>query len=1043
MIDVFPPNLALFSGRLHLIEGSVPASGTGRVSFALRERSGRREVLLRLGPHALVADLGADLAAWRSLTALARDRAPWYARVDADGDDVALTLFGLRDAVPVRGATVGVAEELGNDLDLVRPLLHLDAWSHETYGVVRADIATGRSHLVGSEAEAEMTIVDRALIHAPLRHRDQFAPSRWLVIAGTELGGESEYPWDPDVLGRLEQSSGGLGQFLEAWSTYASREEELLNQLRDSVDRVRYGRVREAEDNGMIDSDRLVTIGLDPAQPGAATFLRALDQRAAAGVQLAVEVTEEDPWIVERQQAVVGHVRMVDPASGDLQIAVRASDLVGRDGWCAVSVRGDLAQISRRQHALRQLVEDRAGIPALRSLLAGDQGLPPRPPSLRGASRGSLGDDLTARQRRAVEIALSSPDIAMIQGPPGTGKTKVIAAIENALGEMDGPNRTNRLILLTSTQNDAVDQVAARTRVFGLPPNRVGAGATIDPVADWRRERLAASLEVLDASTEYRRNRLLADRYAHLSGSAVNLDQLVIALDELAAMEIDEEIGRRARSSAADLRHRRMKRSRRDRLEARIRSLRTSAAAWADDGAERADELARDIDGPDLTTTWGESFRAPLARLAGASDPWAGARELKNEMLDRLADEVDDRPRAVPKEVLDLFADAIGVAQRQLSTRGGHPLTVEQALEAYVEDIEQHPDEADAAIREYTVVHAATCQGASAFTRLDNEIRSAATFENAIVDEAARVSPLDLLIPLVQARRRVILVGDHRQLPAIYDDRIAQGLPQGDLLAECLFERLYTHLKAQDVVTGIQRTITLDRQFRMHPRLGSFVSRIFYEPHGERIENGATEDDLRHEVQAFRDRTSVWVDVPASEGPAVRSPRRSWSRSAEADTVAALVSEIVHQHPGMSVGVITFYSEQRDLILERLADDLTERTPGGATTVRPEYATLMRDGLHPEERLRIGTVDAFQGKEFDIVVLSMVRSDAIRSDRSPRSVFGFLTVENRFCVALSRQKRLLIVVGDRAMIDHPQASAIVGLRELRDLCDQEAAGDAA
>ena len=88
----------------------------------------------------------------------------------------------------------------------------------------------------------------------------------------------------------------------------------------------------------------------------------------------------------------------------------------------------------------------------------------------------------------------------------------------------------------------------------------------------------------------------------------------------------------------------------------------------------------------------------------------------------------------------------------------------------------------------------------------------------------------------------------------------------------------------------------------------------------------------------------------------------------------------------------------------------------------------------------MGSVDAFQGMEFDVIFLSVVRShkkapdvnydllnmdlDDVSKDseiysnwkkyidKLGMSVYGFLTSENRLCVALSRQKKLLVVVGD-------------------------------
>src|SRR5438128_10816641 len=80
-----------------------------------------------------------------------------------------------------------------------------------------------------------------------------------------------------------------------------------------------------------------------------------------------------------------------------------------------------------------------------------------------------------------------------------------------------------------------------------------------------------------------------------------------------------------------------------------------------------------------------------------------------------------------------------------------------------------------------------------------------------------------------------------------------------------------------------------------------------------------------------------------------------------------------------------------------------------------------------KERLRVGTVDAFQGKEFDVVLLSMTRSNDLPAtdERSLRRKYGFLLLENRLCVAMSRQQRLLVVVGDDGMLRGEAAERMV------------------
>ena len=83
------------------------------------------------------------------------------------------------------------------------------------------------------------------------------------------------------------------------------------------------------------------------------------------------------------------------------------------------------------------------------------------------------------------------------------------------------------------------------------------------------------------------------------------------------------------------------------------------------------------------------------------------------------------------------------------------------------------------------------------------------------------------------------------------------------------------------------------------------------------------------------------------------------------------------------------------------------------------------------EKLRIGSVDSFQGKEFDVVILSTVRSnDMNRNHENYKKVFGFLTLSNRLNVAFSRAQKLLIVVGDADMFSDDLAkNNVEGLYE--------------
>jgi superfamily I DNA and/or RNA helicase len=78
-------------------------------------------------------------------------------------------------------------------------------------------------------------------------------------------------------------------------------------------------------------------------------------------------------------------------------------------------------------------------------------------------------------------------------------------------------------------------------------------------------------------------------------------------------------------------------------------------------------------------------------------------------------------------------------------------------------------------------------------------------------------------------------------------------------------------------------------------------------------------------------------------------------------------------------------------------------------------------------------VDSFQGREFDLVALSLVRSNDMASGIAR---FGFLKLANRLCVAMSRQRKLLVVVGDLNMFQDALAQEHVpALYSFARLCE--------
>jgi superfamily I DNA and/or RNA helicase len=313
---------------------------------------------------------------------------------------------------------------------------------------------------------------------------------------------------------------------------------------------------------------------------------------------------------------------------------------------------------------------------------------------------------------------------------------------------------------------------------------------------------------------------------------------------------------------------------------------------------------------------------------------------------------------------------------------------------------------------------------------------------------------------MAQARRRIILVGDHRQLPHMIDEEIARTLEareapaDGERAAEreesyirrSMFQYLLSRLKQLQARDQFKRWVTLDQQFRMHRLLGQFVSDHFYREHGEAFDSPLADDQFAHGRPGLPDVPAVWIDVPAGwRGEEEERVGTSCRRTPEARAIAAWLARWIDSPAGrrLTFGVISFYKAQVAEVFQALSDRrYTKRDEAGQWRIAEAYMHRpAEEKLPPEERLRIGSVDAFQGMEFDVVFLSMVRSrrdlPAAPADpvRLEREIYGHLTSPNRLCVSMSRQKQLLVVVGDKAMVEHPLAGrAVPGLVGFLKLC---------
>ncbi|EGW31946.1 ATP-dependent helicase NAM7 [Spathaspora passalidarum NRRL Y-27907] len=248
-------------------------------------------------------------------------------------------------------------------------------------------------------------------------------------------------------------------------------------------------------------------------------------------------------------------------------------------------------------------------------------------------------------------------------------------------------------------------------------------------------------------------------------------------------------------------------------------------------------------------------------------------------------------------------------------------------------------------------------------------------FRTVLIDESTQASEPEVLIPIVKGAKQVILVGDHQQLgPVILDRKAADaGLKQS------LFERL--------VFLG-HVPIRLEVQYRMHPCLSDFPSNMFYEGS---LQNGVTSDD-----RLIEDATFPWpmVDTPmmfwANYGrEELSSSGNSFLNRVEAMNVEKIITRLFKD--GVTpdqIGVITPYEGQRAYLVQFMSMNST------LLDKRDQYLDV-----------EITSVDAFQGREKDFIILSCVRANDAQS-------IGFLSDPRRLNVALTRAKYGLIVLGN-------------------------------
>lgn len=632
---------------------------------------------------------------------------------------------------------------------------------------------------------------------------------------------------------------------------------------------------------------------------------------------------------------------------------------------------------------------------------------------------------LNEAQRKAVLAAIHCTDLALLQGPPGTGKTTVIAEI---IWQIISKNPRHR-ILLTSETNLAVDNALDRLlNTKGVNPNLVKYTTLIKPLRFGRMRKMDEE------------------------GAKYSVDRIMKWLDETYQIpqeyepdtldekddEFDDDVQKNSPENNAvqDWMKRIASRAKNNNPKYAI-----ALKDWAMDLSFPTKEVKQIF--KDKYFEYANVVGSTCSSSGSPRFMWDAAKVFSNQDIDAL-NKLNYQAQNAPfgrefenqLNALDISTNIKsqfkGLIQnyhadskivKSVFKKGQSGIT-DKDLEKVdtLETIGKSKIRNEKDTNKLVSYHNVSDFGSQYIAPY---FEPSVQFDTVIMDEASKATPPELVLPLCFAKRSIV-IGDHRQLPPMLNEKdfreALQEAEAGHLADEIdreftetsQFERMILNPKVS--LTIISRC---NIQYRMHPDINKVIKQFYLdegglEPAQELIEN-ADDHNLnnifsRHHGLFFQDfidanTHTIWVNVKTPEmreGTSVtnkgevKAIRMVIEMLKKAEGFEAFqkhwdfIKDDFKRRQEKEIGVISFYGAQKRLIKRSLA------------------------GIGVP--LKINTVDRFQGMERNIIIVSTVRSNTqtvFGGKTKPNQDSGFAKSPQRLNVALSRGKRLLIVVGNK------------------------------
>lgn len=277
-------------------------------------------------------------------------------------------------------------------------------------------------------------------------------------------------------------------------------------------------------------------------------------------------------------------------------------------------------------------------------------------------------------------------------------------------------------------------------------------------------------------------------------------------------------------------------------------------------------------------------------------------------------------------------------------------------------------------------------------------------FDTLIVDEAGRATLSELLVPCIKAKK-LILVGDHKQLAPVIDDDVLKKIDDKNEAKTSFFQRLFErveYVEREEMDAHIENPgrknliHTLEYNYRSERRICDLYSNAFYD--GKLKTTDELNAKKKHSLPF--NSSVIWYDTGKLQDKEDQQKGTGKINNCNARIIERVLHQLTNEMSSNSInydiGIITPYKAQMELLRSKLA-------------IKKNF-----DGY----KIDIGTVDSFQGSDRDIIIYDCVRSGKLKQ----KAKIDFIAEEKRLNVSLSRAKLLLIIVGDMDFLHQAQVS---------------------